>query len=486
MTQHIDTDPLTLDPVHCRDSIGRLILCSTFEPLLVRDSHGRVVGGAASRHVASSDGRSHVFYLRDDACWSDGRPVEAYDFEFSFRRLMEPSTGSSAGWLLAGIKNGYRVLTGRVPSDRLGVKAAGPKCLDISLDRGCNLESLLSNPSFSPLPRHLFPNSAEQFFPSVSNGPYTLVDYIKGKELILKPNPYWHCPPKLPGLRFWICDDLYKPLEEYAAGRVHVTCNTWFPFDYINEFTKYVDFHQTSSSILYTIFLNKNLVKGFRDLRVRRALHQAIDSKRLSMELHNGVLPWHHFLPARLLPPSMQTECLAAYAPGSAHRELACAGGVNRLPRSLKVLYADFYPNGGIVERIMQMWRDVLGVRAEPEPVSFQELDSRLVSGSYQMCLVLLYPMDNDPLAFLQYFLPDVPRNYQRKVVRLTRPKRHTGERFFDSQAVRRTDDLLQHILPALPICNGKFLYLKHPAVNGYDLLPNGDACFHELSFGKA
>src|SRR4051794_12699321 len=87
-------DPETLDPQKTSTVVESDILLDLFEGLVTYDAKGEVVPGAALSWTANDDGTAYTFKLRPDAKWSNGDPVTAGDFVFSFQRLMDPETGA--------------------------------------------------------------------------------------------------------------------------------------------------------------------------------------------------------------------------------------------------------------------------------------------------------------------------------------------------------------------------------------------------------
>ena len=85
-------EPLTLDPHRYNLNLEEKILADLFEGLTAHDADGRIVPGAAKSWNVSEDGLTWTFRLREDARWSDGAPVTADDFVFSFRRLLDPAS----------------------------------------------------------------------------------------------------------------------------------------------------------------------------------------------------------------------------------------------------------------------------------------------------------------------------------------------------------------------------------------------------------
>lgn len=106
-----------------------------FEGLTIYDAAGKIVPGTAESWTLSDDGTVYTFKLRADAKWSDGTPVTAGDFVFSYQRVEDPKTAAKYANILYPIKNAEKINKGETPVDQLGVKAVDDKTLEITLER---------------------------------------------------------------------------------------------------------------------------------------------------------------------------------------------------------------------------------------------------------------------------------------------------------------------------------------------------------------
>jgi oligopeptide transport system substrate-binding protein len=108
------TEPEYLDPGKAHDSASTTLVEHLFEGLVSMGPEGQLVPGVALRWEQSDDNRLYRFHLRDDARWSDGRPVTAHDFEYAWKRVLTPSTGSQSASNLHVLQNGQAFHLGRL------------------------------------------------------------------------------------------------------------------------------------------------------------------------------------------------------------------------------------------------------------------------------------------------------------------------------------------------------------------------------------
>ena len=98
-------DPESLDPHKTSTVYEANILRDLFMGLMVQDAKAQVQPGAAESHTVSADGKTYTFKLRQGALWSDGSPVTADDFVYSWRRLVDPATAAEYAYMLAPVVN---------------------------------------------------------------------------------------------------------------------------------------------------------------------------------------------------------------------------------------------------------------------------------------------------------------------------------------------------------------------------------------------
>ena len=191
-----DGEPETLD-VHKTSTVGEShVLRDLYEGLVVKDNKGEVVPGVAEKWELSDDGKLYRFTLRANAKWSNGDPVKASDFVFAYRRIMNPETGAKYANILYPILNAEKVNKGQAKPEELGVKAVDDRTLEIRLEQ--------PTPYFIELLTHqtglpVHPASVEKFGKDyvkpgnlVSNGAYTLAEFVPNSHIKIVKNPNFH------------------------------------------------------------------------------------------------------------------------------------------------------------------------------------------------------------------------------------------------------------------------------------------------------
>ncbi len=204
---------------------------------LVRMKAGKLIPGIARKWDVSEDGTTYTFHLRDSK-WSDGAPLTAHDFVYSFKRLMDPATASPYAFIGLTMKNGGPVNEGKMNPDELGVRAVDDMTLEIVLESPADffLGSLTLG-NFAPVRKDLvekygtdYGTTAEKL---ASNGPFLLKEYIPQNKKVFARNPhYWNVAEvKLDEIEVQVVSDLMTALQMYQTGQLDFAAvpSTVFP-----------------------------------------------------------------------------------------------------------------------------------------------------------------------------------------------------------------------------------------------------------------
>ncbi|MCC7266076.1 MAG: peptide ABC transporter substrate-binding protein, partial [Caulobacteraceae bacterium] len=149
------TEALTLDPQKSNLIDESTIIGNLMMGLTQDSPTAEPIPGMAERWSVSPDGLVWTFHLRE-AKWSDGAPVTADDFVFSYRRMLDPNTASIYAYMLYLLKNGQAVNEGKAPPESLGARALDARTLELTLVHPAPyLPELVKHVSYFPVPRHV-------------------------------------------------------------------------------------------------------------------------------------------------------------------------------------------------------------------------------------------------------------------------------------------------------------------------------------------
>lgn len=189
-------EPPQLDAGRSTDAASFSVLGHVMEGLISYDRKGQLIPGVAERWEIREDGAT--FWLREDSLWSDGQPVTAQDFVFAWRRVVDPQTASQYAFITYPIKNAEAITNGELPTNALGVSAAGPRRLEVEFEQPTPyFDKLVAFITFLPLREDFFLATNGRYAADADmmlyNGPYVLSEWVHGASMRWVKNPrYWN------------------------------------------------------------------------------------------------------------------------------------------------------------------------------------------------------------------------------------------------------------------------------------------------------
>ncbi|MBD3320648.1 MAG: peptide ABC transporter substrate-binding protein, partial [Chitinivibrionales bacterium] len=368
-------EPQDLDPHIVTGVPEHAIISALLEGLVAenpKDLHP--VPGAAEKWDISDDRRVYTFYLRDNGRWSNGDPVTAHDFVYSFRRILSPALGSEYSYMLYCMRNAERYNKGEIDDFSLvGAAAVDSHTLVITLGSPTPyFLSLLAHYSWFPVhPGTIEKHGAIDRRGSkwtraenyTGNGPFVLNRWEVNRVIIAEKSPtYWDADNvRLNAIHFHPIESEQTEERAFRSGQLHVTNGV--PSHKIEYYRENSPELLRIDPYLGTYYYLVNTVRPPLDNPlVRRALSTAIDRTAIVENvLKGGQLPAHHFTPPGT---AGYTACAhIASNPEKARELLARAGypGGNGFPQ-IEVLYNTLESHQLVAQAIQEMWKKELGI----------------------------------------------------------------------------------------------------------------------------
>ena len=298
-------EPDTLDPHFASTITEDNIIGDMFLGLTTEDALGTPVPGAAIGYTVSGNGLVYTFTLRDHV-WSDGVPVTAQDFVYSFRRVLSPRTAAQYAVLLYPIKNAEAVNSGKLPPEAIGARALDDRTLEVEFGEQAPYarQFFMYFPMFA-VPQHVVERHGEKWLlPQniVTNGAYILKEWIPNDHILLVKNPRFYDADNVTIERvfYYPTSDYSAALKRFRTGEIDI--QNGVPSEEI-DWLKYnmpsVLHASPFMSIRYIVF--NMAVKPLDDLRVRTALSLAIDREVIAGRvMHAGERPAYAFVPPHM------------------------------------------------------------------------------------------------------------------------------------------------------------------------------------------
>ena len=286
-------EPYTLDPHLATGDWENNIIGDMFVGLMTEAADGTPMPGAAESFASSADGLTYTFRLRDHS-WSDGTPVTAADFVYSLRRVLTPQTAAQYASNLYPIRNARAVNTGKLPPEKLGVRALDDRTLEISFHfQVPYIVQLLAHYSTFAVPRHVVEKYGSAWLRPENiavNGPYILKEWVANDHIRLAKNPRFYDSAKvaIENVYFFPTQDSGAALKRFRGGAFDVLSNSIPP-----QQTLWLKREIPDELRLHSYMLTQYVVFNFDrppfdDIRVRTALSLAIDRETIVNKVTRG------------------------------------------------------------------------------------------------------------------------------------------------------------------------------------------------------
>ncbi|ASW12470.1 peptide ABC transporter substrate-binding protein [Lactobacillus delbrueckii subsp. lactis DSM 20072] len=295
----------TMDLSKATDSASFTQLINTMEGLYRAKSDGSQEKAMATSEKVSKDGKTYTFTLRKDNKWSNGDPVTAQDFVYSWRRTVDPKTASQYAYLFEGIKNATDIQNGKKKPETLGIKAVGKYKLVVTLDRRIPyFNNLMAFGSFFPQNEKAVKKYGSKYGTAskymVYNGPYIMSGW-SGSNLSwkLKKNPY-----------YWDKKNVKLDAVNYSVQKTPSTAYNLYQSNKLDAVALDAEQSKQLKSVngyaLYprgtTFYIQFNQAKNkyLQNANIRKALSMAINRESLTKVLGGSNTVAHTFTPAKL------------------------------------------------------------------------------------------------------------------------------------------------------------------------------------------
>jgi ABC-type oligopeptide transport system substrate-binding subunit len=414
------------------------------------------------------------------ARWSDGVPITADDFVFSWRRAVDPATAAVYAFLLFSIDNAVEISDGKLPLERLGVRAIDRYTLQITLRSPVDFfPELVASKVFCPVPRHVVAEMGKAWTQPqnfVSNGAFALRERHALEKIILAKNPHYYevSSVALEELIFFPVLDPTAIANLYRSTDAAITSTTPTLVPLLQHKKDY-----QPRRIFGTMFhVLKTTEPPFRDVRARYAFNMATDKRALA-DLIPGETPATTLVPPLEMykPPKKllietggATIDVLAFNPRAARELLRATTETSKL--KLEILYPALSDFRMVAEILQQQWRETLGVELIMVTQDVQTWVQTVLSRNYHgVASSGDAGVYMDPSYFLDQFTRVsgasgsdwVDDRYDAMIA----DARSTPDRTQRWQKLAECERLLIHAMPVLSLSWSVWPFLVKPFVKG-------------------
>ena len=490
----------TMDPSLNTDVIGAQNLNNTMEGLY--RFKGKNIKPALATNLAkpTNNGLTYTFKLRPNAKWSNGDPITASDFVYSWRRTVDPKTKSTYSYIFEGIANAKDISAGKKPVNSLGIKALNKHTLQVDLEKPVPyFNTLLTSPTFFPQNKKVITKWGKKYGTNsqtlVSNGPFKLVKWNSPDNswTEVKNDKYWDAKDvKVQKLQYQVVKDASTALNLYQSNKLDRVLLTG---DSAKQMKNAKDYKIQKESTTFYVAPNIKKVALFNNTKIRQALSMSVNRQQLTKKvLGDGKVASLSTFPAKMtfnpetkvdFAKETQASAVAtnAYNPTKA-KQLWQEGLSETNNKGKKFTFTLLGDDSDVAKKqaefLQNQFEKLPGLKINVTNVPFKSRLARAKSGDFDL-LVTGWSADfPDPITFLTLFNTDSSNNdgkwsnteYDNLVNKsLNEDANNPMARWQDMKAAQ---NLSNREVPAIPLYQNGEAWLTKSRVKNLDYGPTG------------
>lgn len=494
---NLKNEPATLDPRKGGDVISSHMHFLLFEGLVRLNPDGSITPAQAETFQITDEGKVYTFFLRD-ALWSNGTPVTAYDFEKSWKDILDPAFPSVNAHLLYPIKNAEAAKKGKVALSEIGIVAKDAKTLVVTLEKPTPyFLDLVSFCVFFPVhiqtdresPEWAL-NAGEHF---VSNGPFILKEWKHNNEIVVVRNPGYWDQTRIRGeeIHFSMIDNEMTALQMFENGQLDMIGEPLspLPIDALPSLKK--------KGILQrfpvggTTMISFNVDKPpFNHPKVRKAFAYAINREEIVQNITQmGETP-----ALGAVPPVLKNDRNRAFfkdadvslANQLLEEGLSEQGLTKEIFKETTYYYSSSDINHKVAQAVQQQWQRAFGIRINIENLDHKILMDKLVKRDYFLSQSLWVAQYNDQMNILERFkFKTNAKNYANwenpeYISLIEESFYHNGAK--RSEILEKAEEIFLNEMPICPIYHWEMVFVIKPHLNDVAMTAIGDIVFEKLN----
>lgn len=476
---NISGEPTSIDPAKAFDGDSMEVVNNLFEGLTRLDENSRPQLAVAEKIDQSKDGLTYTITLREDAKWSNGEPVTAHDFEYAWKRVMNPDTASSASFLMFFIKNAEKYNAGDADADQVGVKAQGDRTLVVQLEQPTSFfQQLIAYTPFAPVYKKGVEAAENPFAEAagiVSNGPFKITKWKHDAFIEAKKNKQYRKADevKLAGIKWSMITDDTTAYQMFKQKELHLG---EAPPQLQGQLIQRGEAKVTKGSGLGFYRFNVK-EKPFTNKKIRQAFALAVDRQMIVKEVIQGKQEpaYAYVAPGTTSPIGDFRKSGKNYIRDRQYdraKQLLKEGMEEeeweKLP-PITILFSKDEKNKKVAEAIQEMWRKHLGAKVKLQAKETKVYFADQKSGNYMVSWSSFLPDYNDPYNYLESFQTGHSMNRTGwsdpeydKLLKQARLETDENKRI---KLLHQAEERLLEEMPLFPLYYYNNIILQHPEV---------------------
>ena len=441
----------------------------------------------ATKWEKNTDATVWTFYIRKDAKWSNGTPITAKDFVYSWKRALNPKTSSQMAFMLYDIKNAEEYNTSKGKAEDVGIEAPDDHTLRVKLKQPTPyFDKLIAASIFRPVPQKTIESFISDWIKPqniVTSGAFKLAESENSNEITLIRNPQFWDKDNVVLEKIIFNTDKERAIQKYENGEVDAVrpISSQMRDFRDKEIPTKKDFRIFKAIGVEFIYINTK-IKPFDDIKVRQALNLAIDRKKLN-EQQISELPTYNFVPEMEDYENVKPE---EFNPDKARKLLSEAGFPNgeNFPE-FEYAFNKVDSNKRVAEFINEQWKKELGINAKLKSMEWSKYLAYRSYAEYKGVARGGWIGDYaDPYSFLHLITtPESVRAWEdgkyKELLDKTNLETNQAKRF---ELMAKAEKYLLEKQPVIPISNQFNRLLSKPYVKGLSINPEGKVNWREVS----
>ena len=497
---NIKGEPATLDPRKGGDVISSHMHFLLFEGLTRLNRDGSISPSQAESYEISPDGHTYTFHLRN-AKWSDGSAVTAYDYETSWKDILDPLFPSVNAHLLYPIKNAQQAKKGAVALNLVGIQAKDSKTLVVTLEKPTPyFLDLVSFCVFFPVNtridrehRNWAVDTGMQF---TSNGPFVLKEWRHNNEIIAVRNPHYWNPSRVVAdqIHFSMIDNETTAFEMFQSGSLDMVGEPLCPLpaDAISKLNQDARLHKHPDAATTIITFNTQK-PPFDNVKIRKAFAYAINRQ----EIVDNITQCGELAATCAVPPILKKGGKREFFTDN-DRQAAQALLKEGMQESnisvdafeeISLCYSNSDLFSRVAQAIQQQWAKTLGITLRLENVEHKLLMDKLTKRDYTIAQSFWMAQYNDPMNILERFkFKENAKNYPHwenlEYIRLLNCS------FYEDKQARlatleEAEEIFLNEMPLTPIYHWDMVFLISDELENVELTSVGSIVFEALNLKR-
>lgn len=474
----MEGDPQTLDPRRVRDLSTVTVMHMFYEGLMRTQADGLTVPALAESFTVSPDQKTYTFHLRSSV-WSNGEPVTAKDFEYTWKSLLNPQFPSPNAYQLYVIKGAQAAKEGKASLDQIGISTPNNSTLVIELEQPTpHFLHLISTHFFYPVHTSLRQQSTDiSALPksnSVTNGPFKLEKWSHHNELTAIKNPrYWDKDKvRLARVQLIMLDNP-TALQLFQNGELDWTGSplSTLSIDALASLSNEQKLEVAPAAGIYLFRINTEK-PPFNHVKMRQAFALALCRADLvEYVLQGNQIPAFGIIPYSFITSQPYFDDENTHLAKRLFQEALDEQAITleNFP-SVSIHYASGERAHKIAQVAQQQWKEALGVDIALQSNEPKVYYDQLKNQSYQLGIGSWFADFRDPISFLEIFKSkdNGTNNTQwesAQYIDLLNQSAFVQDDEERKKILKQAERILINEMPVIPLFYSSYNYVKNPSI---------------------